>query len=268
MTKRVFALVAAVALLLAPSALQAKNSPVLDRILKNRELRVATSGTQPPFNAVSKSGELIGLEVDLARMLADAMNVSLTLMSLPFPDLLPAVKDGKVDMVLSGIAITPDRSRDFAFVGPYLLSGKSVLTDSKTLMSMTKPRDLNKPELTLVAVENSTSQHFIERSAPQAKLVTVRDHDAAVKMILDDTADAMIADMPICVLTVLRNPNKDLATPSAPLSVEPIGVVLSIEDQRFQNLVENYVRTFEMTGLLDELRKKWLEDSSWALEVR
>jgi polar amino acid transport system substrate-binding protein len=87
-------------------------------------------------------------------------------------------------------------------------------------------------------------------------------------MILEDTADAMIADMPICVLTVLRNPNKDLATPSAPLSVEPIGVVLSIEDQRFQNLVDTYIHTLEMTGILEELRKKWLEDSSWVLEVR
>ena len=267
MTKRAFALVAA-ALLVAPLVLQAKDSPVLDRILKNRELRVATSGTQPPFNAISKDGELMGLEVDLARMLAEAMKVSLTLMSLPFPDLLPALKEGKVDMVLSGIAITPDRSRDVAFVGPYLLSGKSILTDSKTLLSMTKPRDLNKPELTLVAVENSTSQQFIERAAPYAKLVTVRDHDTAVKMILDDTADVMIADMPICILTVLRNPGKDLATPSAPLSVEPIGIVLSAADLRFQNLVDTYIRTFEMTGMLEELRKKWLEDSSWVRKVR
>ena len=171
-------------------------------------------------------------------------------------------------MVLSGISITPERSRDVAFVGPYLLSGKSVLTDSKTLLSMERPRDLDKPELTLVALANSTSQRFIERVAPQANLVTTQDYDTAVKMILDDTANAMIADVPICVLTVLRNPDKDLATLSEPLNVEPIGVALSAEDGRFKNLIENYIRTFEMTGILEELRKKWLEDSSWIQDIR
>lgn len=132
-------------------------SPVLDRILETRELRVATSGNQPPFNAISRDQRLIWLEVDLARMLADAMNVNLTLMSMPFPDLLPALKDGKVDMVLSGLAITPARTREVAFVGPYVLSGKSVLTDGRRLTSMKGPRDLDLPELTLVALANSTS---------------------------------------------------------------------------------------------------------------
>ena len=85
-------------------------SPVLDRVLKNRELRVATSATQPPFNAVTRDGRLIGLEVDLARLLAEAMGVDLSLTSMPFPDLLPALQEGKVDMVLSGISITPERT--------------------------------------------------------------------------------------------------------------------------------------------------------------
>ncbi|MGH9319551.1 MAG: transporter substrate-binding domain-containing protein [Vicinamibacteria bacterium] len=66
----IVALIAGIAL--HPAMVRAE-SPVLDRVLKNRELRVATSGTQPPFNAVSKDGQLIGLEVDLARLLAEAM---------------------------------------------------------------------------------------------------------------------------------------------------------------------------------------------------
>ena len=120
-------------------------SPVLDRIIKNKELRVATSGTQPPFNAVSKDGQLIGLEIDLIRLLVDAMNVNLLLRTIPFPELLPALEDGKIDMVLSGLSITPERARDFAFVGPYVLSGKSVLTDGHTLVNVKTARDLDKP---------------------------------------------------------------------------------------------------------------------------
>lgn len=238
-------------------------SPVLDRVLKNRELRVATSGTQPPFNAVTKDGRLIGLEVDLARLLAEAMGVDLSLTSMPFPDLLPALQEGKVDMVLSGISITPERSRDFAFVGPYLLSGKSILTNSRTLTGMKTPRDLDRPELTLVALENSTSQSYLARVAPRAKLVTTRDYDTAVEMVISGAATALVADMPVCILAVLRHPNEDLGTLSNPFTVEPVGIALSPSDARFQNLVANYLEAIERTGTLEELRKRWLEKSDW-----
>lgn len=238
-------------------------SPVLDRVLKNGELRVATSGTQPPFNAVSKDGGLIGLEVDLVRLLADQMNVNLMLTSMPFPDLLPALEEGKVDMVLSGLSITPERSRDFAFVGPYVLSGKSFLTDSRTFTSMKTPRDLDKPELTLVALENSTSESYLRRVAPKANLVTMKDYDSAIRMVIDKKASALIADMPVCILAVLRNPKADLATPSTPLHVEPVGIALAANDLRFQNLVDNYLDVLEKTGVLEQLRKRWLEGGDW-----
>jgi len=244
-------------------SISAAESPVLDRVLKNRELRVATSGTQPPFNAVTKEGELVGLEVDLARLLAEAMGVDLSLTSMPFPDLLPALQEGKIDMVLSGISITPERSRDYGFVGPYLLSGKSVLTDSRTLTEMKTPRDLDRPELTLVALENSTSQSYITRVAPRAKLVATRDYETAIQMVISGAATAMVADMPVCILAVLRHPTRDLGTLSNPFTVEPVGIALSLSDPRFQNLVENYLEAIERTGALEELRRRWLEESDW-----
>jgi polar amino acid transport system substrate-binding protein len=244
-------------------ALSSAESPVLDRVLKDGVLRVATSGTQPPFNAVSKEGELIGFEVDLARLLADAMGVDLSLTSMPFPDLLPALREGKIDMVLSGLSITPERSQEFAFVGPYLLSGKSVLTDARTLAGMKTPRDLDRPELTLVALENSTSQSYLARVAPRAKRVTTRDYDTAVEMVISKTATALVADMPVCILAVVRHPNEDLGTLSSPFTIEPVGIALSASDARFQNLVENYLEAIERRGFLEQLRKRWLEGSDW-----
>ena len=82
-------------------------------------------------------------------------------------------------------------------------------------------------------------------------------------MILEGEAHAMIGDMPILVLTVLRNPAKDLATPSSPFSIEPIGIALPVDDERWFNLVDTFIDAFEKTGFLDELRKNWLESNDW-----
>ncbi len=80
-------------------------------VLAMGELRVDASGHQHPFNAASKDGALMGLEADLVRTPAEAMNWNLSWTSMPFPDLLPALKEGHVDMVLSGISTTPGRTR-------------------------------------------------------------------------------------------------------------------------------------------------------------
>jgi polar amino acid transport system substrate-binding protein len=104
-------------------------SPVLDRIQQRGELIVGTMGNMPPLNMTSKDGEIFGLEPDLARMLADAMDVKVKFVTKPFNELLPALQTGEVDMVLSGMTITPERNRKVAFIGPYFISGKAFLTN-------------------------------------------------------------------------------------------------------------------------------------------
>src|SRR5512139_1551832 len=105
-----------------------KVSPVLDRILAKKELVVGTAASMPPLNMTTKDGQIVGMEVDLARFFANGMGVKLTLKTMRFNDLLPALGKGQVDMVLSAMTITPQRNLTVAFAGPYFASGKSILT--------------------------------------------------------------------------------------------------------------------------------------------
>jgi polar amino acid transport system substrate-binding protein len=224
---------------------------------------VGLSGNQPPYNAKSRGGELMGLEVDLAKLLGGALGVEVKFVTKPFPELLPALKASEVDVVMSGMSITAERSLDVAFVGPYLLSGKSILTNSKALAAAKEAGEINRANLKLAALANSTSQRFIEMVFPEAQLVTTQDYDSAVNMVINDEVDALVADMPICLLSVMRFPGKGLATLNKPLNIEPVGIALPAGDQQLRNVLENFMRAFEGTGILEQLRKKWLEDGSW-----
>ena len=249
------------AALVAPTALA--QSPVLDRVIDFKVLKVGMSGNQPPMNTNSRSGQLIGYEVDLARALASAMGARLEIVTMPFGELLAALKDEKVDMVMSGMAITADRSRDVTFVGPYMMSGKSILTKSAMLSRATNSDEFNRADLKLAALDNSTSQTFVETAAPDATLVKVKDYDEGVDAVIKDEVDALVADMPICVLSVMRYPNAGLVTLKSPLSIEPFGIAVSKDDPAFANLVDNYLDTYGKMGVLAKLRKKWFEDKSW-----
>ena len=60
-----------------PALLFPQEAKVLNKILKSGELKVGTSGSQPPFSMKSKDGQLMGFEIDLAEMLTDAMKLKL-----------------------------------------------------------------------------------------------------------------------------------------------------------------------------------------------
>ncbi|MCK5486624.1 MAG: transporter substrate-binding domain-containing protein [Desulfobacterales bacterium] len=241
----------------------ASASPVIDRILQRGELVVGMAGNMPPLNMTTKKGDLIGYEVDLAQAMAAAMGVKAKMEIIPFGELLTALRTGKIDIILSNMTITPGRNLKVAFVGPYFTSGKAFLTKINTIALADEPEDIDAKKTRLVALKGSTSEAFVEKVLPGATLITAKDYDEAVEMVLQDKVHAMVADYPICVVSVFRYPNKGLLAVVTTLTYEPIGVGVPAGDPLLVNWVENFMGIAEKTGLLEELKRKWLLNADW-----
>jgi len=241
----------------------ASTSPALDRIVMNGELVVGTAASMPPLNMTAKDGEIIGLEIDLAQAMANSMGVKLRLEVMQFHELLPALETGKIDMILSGMTITPQRNMKVAFVGPYFRSGKAVLTKLPTMAEAQTPEDVNDPRKSIVTLRGSTSEQFVKNNLTKVKLVTANSYDEAIDMVINGKADAMFADYTICVVTIFRYPKAGLLTVVSPLTYEPLGIALPDNDPLFVNWVENYLDTLEDSGALEELTWEWFQNSDW-----
>ena len=264
MRKTRFALVS---MLTISAALASAQTPVLKRIVETGTIRIGMSGDQAPLNALSKSGELIGLEVDIARLIGDALDLEVLFVERPFPELLAAMKAGHVDIVMSGMTINAERSLDAVFVGPYIVSGKSILAKSRLLASARSAADINRPDVTVAALRNSTSASVARKKLPNAKLKTVENYEDAIQMLIRDEVDALVADVPAVKLAILRHPDADLVTLAAPLTVEPIGIAVPSSELPLQMLLDNYVSAYEDSGLLDMLRVQWLEKGDWISQL-
>ena len=236
---------------------------VLDSISQKGVLVVGTAGSMPPFNMTTREGDVIGFEPDMAKLMAEEMGVKLRFAVMPFSELLPALEAGKVDLILSQMTMTGKRNMKVAFVGPYSISGKSFVTKIKWIASVKEASQVNGPKTTVVALKGSTSEAFVKKNLPKARLVVARDYDDAVEMVLKGKVDAMIADYPICVLTVLSNPDQGLISVITPLNYEPIGIALPGNDPLMVNWMENFLGTLEETGVLDLLKERWVKDNSW-----
>jgi len=240
----------------------------LERIVDRGALVVGLSGEQPPLNMTTREGELIGLEVALARTLAGSMGVEARFEVIPFPGLLDALEAGVVDLVMSGMTITPRRNLRVSFVGPYFVSGKSILTKSDTLLAIRSPEDLNLADFRFAALRGSTSQEFVEVLLPEAQLVTTESLDQAVRMVIDDEVSALVADIETCAYALLRHPEAGLAALRTRLTTEPIGIALRADDTLLANLLDNYLAALDGTGALEDARLYWFEDPSWVRELR
>lgn len=258
-------LVMASVLALTVSSLAVAGDDALSGIIESGVLKVAMSGDQPPYNMTTRDKSLMGFDVDLANALANAMEVKLEIVVLPFGELMPALNAGKADMIISGMSITAKRSQLASFIGPYNISGKSILSTAEV---MEKQEDGFDNENTRIAVlDSSTSKTFAENKMYKAKLITISNYEEGVKLLLAGKADALIADMAICKLSVLRNPGSGLVTSKKPLSIEPIGIAIAANNPQLENVVRNYLETYERVGVLDTLQKKWFESSHWIIAL-
>lgn len=248
-------------LALCSSSLSLGAGPALDRVVEQGVLKVAMSGNQQPFNfSYGKSKSLMGFDVDLAKQLARLMKVKLQIVKMPFNQLLGAVENGRVDMVISGMTITAARSREVSFVGPYMLSGKSVLANAKTVAQLKSSGGLKDGSgVKLVALKGSTSETLIKQELPNATLTAAANYDEGVQLLLAGKANGMVADMPILALTKQQHPDAKLHLLTPPLSIEPLGIAIARGDEQLENLLRNYLQVFEKTGLLLNLHKKWFE---------
>lgn len=258
----------ALALPLAGGAIAASSdtSPVLARIADSGKIRVGMSAGQPPYNMKNRDGKIIGMDADLAELLAASLEVELEIVEMPFSELLDSLERGKVDLIISGMTATLQRNMRAAFVGPYMLSGKSILARSETIAAL-KSEDMNRENLRIAALAGSTSEQFVRMRAPNAQLTPADTYDSAVEKLMANEVDLFVGDMGIVMLSKLRAPEAGLVSSAQPLNVEPISIAVPANDPLLLNLVQNYVQALANGGALEQLRKKWFESGGWLAQL-
>ncbi|WP_422361536.1 substrate-binding periplasmic protein [Reichenbachiella sp.] len=252
-------------IVLLSSDLAAQNR--LAKIIDSGTLRVGLTGNQPPFSMKNKNDQLIGFDVDLGNLIATSMELKLEFVEMSFAELLPNLKEGKVDLVISGMTITPRRNLEVAFVGPYMISGKSILTNEKTLINATNPQDIG-ADLRVITLDGSTSEKFVENYMEHVKVELVQNYESAIQKIITDESDVMVADYPTCAYAMLRYPDKGMVVLDRPLTIEPIGIALPYDDALFINMMDNFIESLEATGVLVLMEEKWFENPYWLLELK
>src|ERR1700733_13791923 len=163
---------AAVALagLSSPAAAQASR---LDEIVKRDKVIVATFGTAPPFCFTDEKGQLVGFDVDIAKLIAKYLlgdEKKIEFITVTSEGRWPAVNSGRADFGIATTTVYPDRALRVAFTRPYIDSGISILVRKDA--NIDSVAALNDAKFTLANLSNPQMIDRQKRFMPNVKVLT------------------------------------------------------------------------------------------------
>src|SRR5438105_2757963 len=107
------------ALAQAPAPATTGASGTLDRIIREKKIRITAEVTSPPFGILDRNNQPDGSEIATARQLATDLGVELELVQVTAPQRIPALLAGRADVAISSLSITVDRAKTVMFASPH-----------------------------------------------------------------------------------------------------------------------------------------------------
>ena len=109
----------------------------------------------PPFEMTDAAGTPTGVGVDMAHALCDYLHRPINIQNMPFEGLIPALKTGRIDLIISSMTATDERRKSIDFSDPYLSTGLSILVKKESPIQGIA--DVDKPGVIVVLKTGTTS---------------------------------------------------------------------------------------------------------------
>jgi len=166
---------------------------LLDAIIERGALRVGTTGDYAPFSRKSDDG-YEGIDIDLARNLAQSLGVELVFVETSWPTLMADLQAGRYDIGMSGITRTLDRQKLADLTGPYHQGGKAPIVRCGEEAQYDTLDEIDRPETRVVVNPGGTNQAFADTHLTHASVNVFPDNTAIFVEIAAGRADVMVTD--------------------------------------------------------------------------
>jgi len=220
-------------------------------------LRVGMELSYPPFEMTDPQGRPAGVSVRLAEALGGHLGRPVIIENITFDGLIPALKAGHVDCVISSMTATPERARSIAFSEPYLKTGLALLIAEKS--PVTSADDLEALGRVVAVKQGTTGQQWAASALKRARVLVLDTEAAAVLEVLQGRADAFIYDSMSVYTNHRKHPTKTRAA-LAPFKEESWAVGLKQGNEKLRRQIDDFLRAFRDSGGFDRLGDEFLAE--------
>ena len=198
-------------------------------------------GTDPGFKPFEyKEGQqIVGFDIDLSRQIAKDLGKRIKVEEMAFDGLLPALQAGRIDMIIAGMTVTPDRAKNAAFSDPYYSATQRVMVRRdhqriKTVADLAGAR---------IGVQLGTTGDNLAHGIQGAQVVQLPSTASVAQEISAGKIDAGILD-------------DDPATQYLATS-EDYAIALRKSDTTLRQQINKSIATMKQDGRYQQLMKKY-----------
>jgi polar amino acid transport system substrate-binding protein len=242
-------LVAVPATLVAPPVRES----ALDKILKEKKIRVAIDVGNPPFGILDREGQPDGSDVAVARQMAKDMGVELEFVQVPSTGRIPALLAGRADVTIASISVTTDRAKTVMYCNPN--GALQIVIFGPRSVAINTPADLvgKRIGITRATLEEAT----VPKMAPQGtNIVWFDDISATIQAMLSGQVDAVAMTSFAGKTVADGNPDKQIET-KLPVTTAFYGPIVRPGDFELRQWINTWLFLNNQNGTLASLYKKY-----------
>ncbi|MDX1482232.1 MAG: transporter substrate-binding domain-containing protein [Woeseiaceae bacterium] len=239
---------------------------VLEDILDRRVIRIGVAEFVP-WTMRSKSGELIGFEIDVARKLAADMGVRADIRVYELNDIIPAVQQGEIDVIAGGLAITPRRALQVSFSRPLASTGISVAVNGEKLRNVSSLEHLDDERVVIAAVSDTLALNVSQTFFPDAEIRVFETAAEAETELLENRAHAYLASEPEVDFLAMQSGGRIEVPIAEPMMASAEGLAVRRGEQELLNFLDAWVVARQTDKWLVAARNYWFKSIDWAAEL-
>jgi arginine transport system substrate-binding protein len=165
------------------------------------KINFGSSATYPPFESLDANNQIVGFDIDLAKALCKQMQAECTFTNHAFDSLIPSLKFRKYDAVISGMDITPERSKQVSFTAPYYANSAVVIAKKGAFKSFDELKGKR------IGMENGTThQKYLQDKHPEIKTVSYDSYQNAIIDLKNGRIDGVFGDTAVVNEWLKTNP--------------------------------------------------------------
>ena len=230
----------------------------MEVIRERGTIRVGYTSNRLPLAFRNDLGQAVGFDMDLVHGLAADIGVKLEVFRVPRDELLEWMNDGRLDLIVGGWSITPDRALALDFSNAYLRYNLGLITSDHQRNKFASVEEINSSEKKL-RLGFPIADYYrtpVQNLFPEAELVDIASPREFLKRETD--LDAVVFSAEWGSAWTLLYPHYTVVVPHGMRIVVPMGIGLPLNDMELKRFIDTWLALKQDNGLLERLFDYWI----------
>jgi polar amino acid transport system substrate-binding protein len=241
----------------ACAAIPFAQADALSDITDRGVLKVAVPQDFPPFGSVGTDLKPLGLDIEMAQLIADKLGVKLALTPVTSANRIPFLTSGRVDLVISSLGKTAEREEVIGFSAKYAPFYMGIYGPKEVEVS--KPADLDGKSVGLSrgALEDIEVSKI---APPGTKIKRFEDNNTTIAAFLANQVDLIASGNSTMAVIASQNPHRP---PLLKFKLKDSGCYVGFgkDEPALKDKINSIVAAAKADGTLNKLSEKWLKES-------